>query len=187
MAVWREALRRIGGFARVAHFLSDDHLLGKALAQAGYKVGVSLWPVENRNVSCSVRRTIERHTRWAKIRRVVAPAGFALEPALSPVVVATVAWLASPTFSLALAFMLALIVQIAGSMLTTSTLRGSTLGWYWAPLELARCYLLFFCWLKGCLSRRVSWRGHNFELGRASRIVPAGPNKWNRVRAIGRA
>ena len=74
MAMEREALRRVGGFTRVAHLLSEDHMLGKALAQAGYKVRVSLVAVENRNVACSLKRTVERHTRWAKLRRAIHPA-----------------------------------------------------------------------------------------------------------------
>ncbi len=75
MAMWREPLQSIGGFARVAHVLSDDHMLGRAFARAGYQVRVSLWPVENRNVDCSLERTIARHTRWAQTRRALAPAG----------------------------------------------------------------------------------------------------------------
>ena len=97
MAMWREPLQSIGGFARVAHVLSDDHVLGRAFERAGYQVRVSLWPVENRNVDCTLERTIARHTRWAQTRRALSPLAFAIEPALSPVVITTLAWVASPT------------------------------------------------------------------------------------------
>jgi len=187
MAMWREPLREIGGFSRVAHLLSEDHMLGKAFARAGYKVRVSLAPVTNRNVACSVKRTIERHTRWAKLRRAIAPLGFALEPSLSPVVVTTLACMMLPTRALCFAFLAALFVQTVGATLTTRVLRGSAPRWYWAPLEIVRSYLLFLCWLRACISRRVSWRGHDFELARDSAIVPAEPNVWSRVRALVRA
>jgi hypothetical protein len=89
VAMWRQALENAGGFARVAHLLSDDHMLGQAFARAGYQVRVSLWPVENRNVDCTLERTIARHTRWAQTRRALSPVAFAIEPALSPVVITT--------------------------------------------------------------------------------------------------
>jgi len=187
MAMWREPLRRIGGFSHVAHVLSDDHMLARAFTQAGYRVRVSLWPVDNRNVSCSLGRTIERHTRWAKIRRVMKPAGFVLEPTLSPVVITTLACLAVPTKLLCLALLVAVALQTTCATVTLGTLRGGTPRWYVAPLEILRSYLLFFCWLRACASRRVSWRGHDFVLGRDSVIVPAEPSAWHRVLAMVRA
>ena len=75
MAMWRRALGDIGGFARVANLLSEDHMLGQAFALAGHKVTVSLAPVCNRNVACSLGRTVERHTRWAKLRRSIRARG----------------------------------------------------------------------------------------------------------------
>jgi ceramide glucosyltransferase len=46
MAMWREPLHDIGGFSRVAHLLSEDHMLGSlfvgfALASAGVSVGAA--------------------------------------------------------------------------------------------------------------------------------------------------
>jgi ceramide glucosyltransferase len=187
VAMWRHLLQNIGGFARVAHVLSDDHMLGRAFERAGHKVRVSLWPVENRNVDCSLERTIARHTRWAQTRRALAPVAFAFEPALSPVVITTLACLASPTRLFCLAFLSAVTVQIVCSVVTTRTLRGVALRWYWAPLEIARCYLLFFCWLRACSSRRVTWRGHHVELVRDSAIVRGEPSTENRVRGAVRA
>jgi ceramide glucosyltransferase len=187
MAMWRDALRKVGGFARVAHLLSEDHMLGRAFAQAGYKVCVSLSAVENRNVACSLKRTLERHTRWAKLRRAISPVGFVFEPLITPIVVTTIACIASPTRGLALAFLAAVIVQTMSAIVTTRVLRGSAPRWYWVPLEIVRSYLLFFCWLRACASRRVSWRGHDFELARDSAIVPAEPSVWHRVRTLVRA
>ena len=186
MAMWREALQRVGSFSRVAHVLSDDDILGRAFEHAGYEVRVSLWPVENRNVTCSFERTLERHTRWAKIRRVVAPTEFAIEPLLSPIAITTLAGLASPTKLIFCAYLLALVLQMTCAALTARALRG-TPRWYWAPLEIARSYLLFLCWLRACVSRRVSWRGHAIELGRDSAIMSVQPGAARCARATARA
>lgn len=172
MLMWREPLRRIGGFSSVADFLADDHLLGRAFARAGYAVHVSLSAVDNRNVGCSVRRMIGRHTRWAQIRRALSPLTFALEPVLSPLVIATLAFAALPAIPLGLALAGALMVQAAGAMVTTCVLRRQGPRWYWLPLEALRSYLLFYCWLRASVGRRVAWRGHVFQLARDTRIVP---------------
>ena len=187
MVMWRVPLRRIGGFSSVADFLSDDHLLGRAFERAGYAVHVSLSAVDNRNLSCPVKRVIGRHTRWAQTRRALSPLTFALEPALSPLVISTLAFLVWPGMALGMAIGCALIVQAAGAALTTCVLRGQGPRWYWAPLEVLRSYLLFYCWVRACLSRQVAWRGHVFHLARETRIVPAEPDARGRVRGMARA
>jgi ceramide glucosyltransferase len=143
MAIWRAPLEEIGGLARVANLLSEDHMLGRAFAQAGYRVGVSLTPVANRNVNCSLKRTVERHTRWAKLRRAIAPVAFWFEPLLSPVVTATFACLVLPGKVACLAFLGTILLQTACAFLSMRILRGQSLRWYWAPLELVRAYVLF--------------------------------------------
>ena len=89
MAVRRRDLARLGGFQPVGHVLAEDHVLGRRFLEAGLKARTSFEVVENRNVACTVARTLERHTRWAKLRRSLNPAGFLAEPVLTPVVVAS--------------------------------------------------------------------------------------------------
>jgi ceramide glucosyltransferase len=171
MAMWRHRLVSIGGFRRVAHVLGEDHMLGRAFEEAGFQTRVSFAAVDNRNVSCSVRRTVERHTRWAKLRRSIEPSAFFLEPLLSPVLVATAACLLVPARATALALFACMAVQTVGALVTTRVVRGHALGWCWAPLEVVRCYLMMLCWFSACVSRRVRWRGHDMRLGRDSAIV----------------
>jgi ceramide glucosyltransferase len=187
MAMWRAPLEQIGGLARVANLLSEDHMLGRAFTAAGFKVGVSLTPVANRNVACSLKRTVERHTRWAKLRRAIAPFGFWFEPILSPIATATVACVLVPMRAFLLALLGTVLMQTACAFASLRVLRGKSMRWYWAPLELVRAYVLFFCWARACLSRRVSWRGHHFELARDSAIIPADPGFLDRVRTLVRA
>lgn len=187
MAMRRESLQHIGGFSTVADFLSEDHVLGRAFARAGYAVRVSLSPVDNRNVTCSIKHMIARHTRWGQIRCALSPLTFALEPSLSPLVIATVAWLALPAIPLGLAWVGALAVQAAGATVTTCMLRRRGPRWYWLPLEVVRSYLVFYCWLCACVSRQVAWRGHVFQLARETRIVPAEADARGRVRGMARA
>jgi ceramide glucosyltransferase len=187
MAMWRDALRSVGGFERVGDLLSEDHMLGKRFAEAGYELGISLEAVENRNVTCTLGRMMDRHARWAKLRRALHPVGFAFEPMLYPVVVCTFACAAAPSKLLCVAFLASLLLQITGTFVMTKVLRGNLPRWFYLPLEVVRSYLLFVCWLRACSSTRVGWRGHDFELTKDTRIVPAEPSVWTRVRAMVRA
>jgi ceramide glucosyltransferase len=182
MAMWRSALAEVGGFRLVADVIAEDYVLGDEFARAGYRVEVSTAPVYNYNSACSLGRTIERHTRWAKLRRSVSPPTFAFEPLLLPVVVALMSMVLMPNRWTALALGVATLVQLGGSAVATRLHRQAWPGWSSPMLELLRSTIVFFCWCRACVSRRVTWRGHEFELGPRSRVVALPPHAVRRPR-----
>lgn len=172
MAMRRRDLRRVGGFESVGHLLAEDNILGQRFAREGFAVRVSLARVENRNVSCSSRRTFDRHTRWTQMRRAMAPAAFVFEPLLTPFVVALLSFALAPTRLLAGVLLATAIAQVLGAQLALYACRGKALAWAWAPLELVRSLMAFACWLRACATRRVMWRGHPFRIGAETAITP---------------
>jgi ceramide glucosyltransferase len=191
MAMRRRDLEALGGFARFGGLLAEDQVLGRAFVLAGMGVRTSLDVVHNRNVHCSLRRTLERHTRWAKLRRSLHATGFLFEPLLSPLIVATaVAVLAPSQLTLAVAGVVA-VLQTGVALAMVALLRGGALAWRYAPLEIVRTYVALGCWVAAWMSMRIQWRGHPFRLLRGSVIVPAPPSVlasvWARVRSAARA
>jgi ceramide glucosyltransferase len=172
MAMWRGRLWLAGGFERVASVLAEDHVLGREFERTGFEVRVCTTPVENRNVKCSIARTLERHTRWAKVRRAIAPTFFALEPLLSPAIVAALVLLVLPSMTALVAWTVALATQMAFAVANMRVLRGERACWRWALIEIVRTHAAMACWILAWTTRRVSWRGHLFDLGPGSRIVP---------------
>jgi ceramide glucosyltransferase len=171
MAVRRRDLARLGGFLPVGEVLAEDLVLGRRFLDSGFTIRTSLDPVENRNVTGSLVRTIQRHTRWSKMRRALHPAGFVGEPVLTPILVASVGLLLAPGKVTATMLAVACVAQTASAMLAVRLLRGHWLSWRYIPLEFVRSYVALLCWLRACGSRRIEWRGHAFLIRKGTAIV----------------
>jgi ceramide glucosyltransferase len=178
MAMRRRDLARLGGFRPLGGVLAEDHVLGRTFREAGLAIRTSLDAVENHNVRGGLARTIERHTRWAKMRRAISPVGFLFEPLLSPLSVAAATLAVHPTRVVAVAVAVAAVVQTLVGFAATRMLRGRALAWYYAPLEVVRTFVAFACWARAFASRRIVWRGHPFLLGADSAIHPAEPTRF---------
>jgi ceramide glucosyltransferase len=183
MAMRRADLARVGGWESVAGVLAEDDVLGQRFHALGYGVELCLAAVENRNVACSARRSLERHARWAKMRRGIVPSLFFLEPLLSPFLVALLMAVAAPSALLLRVAALALGLQIVGALLA-HTLLGARRPLLLAALEPARALAGFACYASAVVSRRVSWRGNEFVVGEGSRLLPVRP-RLARTRAFG--
>jgi ceramide glucosyltransferase len=181
MAMRRRDLAVLGGLRRVGGVLAEDHALGRMFLDAGFETRTAMTAVENRNVDAGIMRTVERHSRWAKMRRAIHPVAFLFEPLLSPVAVTTAALVVNPARALGGALLAAMLLQIALGQLALRALRGRALPWYYAPLDVMRAYVALACWVRALVSRRVTWRGHAFILGPGSELVPADAHARDRA------
>ena len=76
IAVRREALERIGGFAAIADYLADDYQLGRRVADAGYGLVLLPYVVETVLDSVTLRDVWRHQVRWARTYRVCQPVGW---------------------------------------------------------------------------------------------------------------
>jgi len=177
MMMRRRDLESVGGWEAVAGVLAEDDVLGQRFRSHGYAVRVSLDPVSNVNSHCSVTRTLERHTRWARMRRSINPLAFALEPLANPLWVAGIWLMVSPSATSVSALAGVALLQVLATTASTWLLRGTKPGAWMLLAELVRPWILLGCWAAGWTSRRTSWRGHEIEIGAGSVIRRRGPGQ----------
>jgi ceramide glucosyltransferase len=182
MMIRREVLAAVGGLEIVGNVLAEDHVLARIVREHGYGIGLCFATIENRNTEFTVSRSVERHLRWAKIRRAIVPVPFVLEPLLCPLIMATLTLAVAPDRVTLCLIAAAAIAQTAAAWNALSLLRGKALSALYLPLEVVRAYLMFALWLVAFSTRRVSWRGHPFILGADSTLTPAGETLWRRLR-----
>jgi len=70
IAIRREALDRIGGFAPLADYLADDYHLGNRVAKAGYRLVLLPYVVETVLDSVTLADVWRHQLRWARTYRV---------------------------------------------------------------------------------------------------------------------
>ncbi len=184
MAMRRVDLARTGGFEAVANLLAEDHALGRRFHACGMGVRVCLKPVENRNVTGKLSRTLDRHTRWAQIRRTMAPTGLFFEPLLMPALVVPLLAFLSPSRPLAWLALGSVVVRILDAQLSLKVLRGRAQPLKLWPLELLRSLMMAWCWVRAWSTLRVEWRGHQLRIGKDTLLLPAGPRTLDRVLAL---
>jgi len=175
MAVRREVLEQIGGFARFAEYCSDDFMLGQRIAAAGYKVILSPHVIDHVILHESLRQSLAHQTRWMKSTRYSRPMGhlgMALTFAMPYGVLGLVAGTASGRL-------------LPGVMLFAATFLNRALlsiiaGWgaLHDPRSLAYCWLYpfrdlmgFGFWVASYFSDRILWRGEHYRLEVGGKMV----------------
>jgi ceramide glucosyltransferase len=172
IALRRQALERIGGFARFRNELADDHRLGEAVRAEGLNVVLSHYVVETQ-VSEPTLAALWRHElRWARTVRGVAPLGYAGSIVTHPLAVAALAT-AVTRFGLTAWVFLAItfLIRWVGAKVTAGAL-GLPMPRPW--LLPVRDALWFAVFVASFFGRRVFWRDQNFRVEPSGRMTVDG-------------
>ncbi|MGH7029566.1 MAG: bacteriohopanetetrol glucosamine biosynthesis glycosyltransferase HpnI [Stellaceae bacterium] len=172
IALRRQILERIGGFARFRDELADDHRLGEAVRAAGLKVVLSRHVVEARVSEPSLAALWRHELRWARTVRGLTPFGHAGSVVSHPLMVAALA-AAVTGFGLTSCIFLAITALLRWSCAKATA---SALG-VRAPRALllpARDALSFAVFVASFFGRRVFWRDQNFHVEPGGRMTVDG-------------
>ena len=154
IAIRREVLDRIGGFAAISGQLADDYRLGELTRRLGLRTILSDVEVETMVGEQSVAELISHELRWRRTIRVLSPSGYRFSFVTFGLPITAlqlaVAGDAAP----------ALIIFAITALATASLHVGGPEGSPWARLLLMPFRELLHCALWGWsfATRRVQWR-----------------------------
>ncbi len=177
MAVRRAAVERMGGFAKLGPYCSDDFLLGNWVAALGYKVRLSRHVIDHIVLNLTFATSMKHQIRWMKSTRFSRPKGhfgtgltFAVPYGLLALLAAVPSAHAAfggalLLFAVLTRFGLALLVG-RGVVRERALLRTALLF----PL---RDLMGFGFWLLSYTGGTILWRGHLYRLGEQGRMQRA--------------
>jgi ceramide glucosyltransferase len=163
-------LEAIGGLGGVRNILAEDQVMAMRVRKAGYSIRLSHHVVGNLNQARSFRWFLNRHSRWYKMRRRLAPAVFLAEP-LSNLATLGLVWALVRESGIAWAGFLALVgLGMARDALQSRRLRGSFPQLAHLLLSPVKDLFLLPIWFDALVNQRVDWRGHRLLIGRLTRL-----------------
>jgi ceramide glucosyltransferase len=174
IALRREALDRIGGFAPLVDYLADDYLLGNHVAKAGYRLVLLPYIVDTVLDSVTLRDVWRHLLRWARTYRVCQPLNWFLtiitHTTLWGVLAAVVTGGAAGWSALAAALAarigsLAAIMRLVGEPDTARHL--------W--LVPAKDLVASLMWAAAFSGQRVNWSGQVLRIQRDGRMILVTP------------
>ncbi len=174
LAVSREALDKIGGFAALVDHLADDYELGERIYKAGYRVALSSEVVETSVPAYAWSGFCDHQLRWFRTVRDARPGGYAgllftqgftlailnvIGSGLSPVSL----WILALSFFLRLTLAMTVGAEVLGDHSVLPSL------WLLPVRDLVASGL----WIAGFAGNTIVWRGERFTVkrGKLSRAV----------------
>jgi ceramide glucosyltransferase len=172
IALRRETLERIGGFARLRDELADDHRIGDEVRALGLAVALSSYIVEARVTEPTFAALWQHELRWARTERAVAPVGFAAS-VLSHSVAIAVLGAAATGFALTSSLFLVISCVLRwGSARVIAAALGLRPVRPW--LLAVRDAVSFAVYAASFFGRRVAWRDEVFRVEASGRMIADG-------------
>lgn len=179
MLIHRRELEAIGGLEAVKDVLAEDYVIGQRLEAAGFRVAIAPTVLSNVVGELSLRALVERHARWAMMRRRLCPAAFYLEPLTNPLLLLPLAFAALGNLAfvwlLTTWFIRDVLSTIALSKRSASQTQGDSSVWALIVSPL-RDLAMMVAWSSALFARHVSWRGTRLRVGRSTSLSPVRSN-----------
>ncbi|TLY97884.1 MAG: glycosyltransferase [Gammaproteobacteria bacterium] len=169
IALRRESLERIGGFAALANRLADDYALGELTRQRGLTTVLSGLEVETSVDEAGAGDLLRHVLRWLRTIRAVRPVGYALSGITFGLPVAILGTALARGTALAVAL---LAVTAAARVMIDSAPRRSCSPWMQLWVIPLADLLAFALWCWSFATREVEWRHTRYRVARDGTAQP---------------
>ena len=169
MALRRSTLAEVGGFGALINHLADDYVLSRLVRDAGHKVVISPYVVENIVLEADLGALFLHELRWQRTVRLISPIGLAASVVTNPVALAL---LALPLSGFDDGAWLALAAALAarGALIYTCSRIFGVI-----PLRAAlvpiRDVLSLIVLVASFCGQRVTWRDRTFQVDQRGELT----------------
>jgi len=172
IATTRERLAAFGGYESIENRPADDLLVGRLIADQGYEVELSRYPVETVADYHSIRDLLHKRLRWIVVMRYMRPwghLGLVFTHGL-PWALAAVAVHPSPAIA---AGYLGTYFAMRSAITAMIAVWGLKQRSYWLKMGLIPIWdaVAFLIWVASFARRSIRWRGSDYYI-RGGTLVP---------------
>jgi ceramide glucosyltransferase len=170
IAIRRETLARIGGFAGLVDYLADDYQMGRRVVELGLRVHLSSVVVDSVLGRRSFRESWSRRLRWARTVRACRPLGHLGSGLTHTTALALLTAALSSTATARAIVALALVTRLASAWSVAVVELESDAARRWFPLLPLSDLVETALWAVSLFGRTVLWRGQRYRLREGGRI-----------------
>lgn len=171
MLIRKGDLEAIGGFITVKDVLAEDYVIGERIHKIGKKVVLSNYAIKNVNVYWSIKKFLNRHTRWGRLRWRLGGLRYISELIGNPVFISCLPILFDAS-RVTIFFALSVsLIKVMGDLYLGKIINsGSSPVVY--ILSPVKDILIGLIWFVPILSNTVVWRGNRYIIGKDSMLSP---------------
>lgn len=169
MCFRREILEKIGGFRFFSDYLLEDGLLGRTIQKENLKLVITSDYVTNFNREWSVKHFLNRHLRWAVMRRQLNFGHYFAEVFSNPIFIAALYLVYKQTPEALALFGLVNLVKILSDFALDRLFKTDMKLKQYLLLP-AKDLIIGVIWFLGLFRKTVNWRGNKFILAKDTKI-----------------
>jgi ceramide glucosyltransferase len=170
MLMRKSDLEAIGGLGSVKDVLAEDHFIGEKIRGQKQRVVISNYLINNVNEYWNLRKFINRHVRWGKMRWKIGGIKYFLELTTNPVFTACLPLLLlGPTEKTLSVLTLVCLIKIIGDFYLGRSISRPMHPFLYllAPMK---DLLIGLIWIVPLMDDTVVWRGHRYLMGKDTRL-----------------
>jgi ceramide glucosyltransferase len=172
MLMKKQDLDAIGGFKALKDVLAEDYLIGKKMHEKGKKVILSSHVIKNVNEYWGIRKFINRHTRWGKLRWKIGGIRYFSELFSNAVFMSFLPILLWEPSRITVTFAACVSsIKILGDLYIGRKIKPkmNCLLYFLSPVK---DLVIGLIWFAPVVSTTVVWRGNRYIIGKDSVLSP---------------
>ena len=176
MLMKKRDIEAIGGLKAYKDVLAEDYMIGKMMQESGKKVVLSSYVINNVNHYWGIRKFINRHTRWGKLRWKIGGIKYFSELIGNAVFMSTLPIMLWEPSKITVSFALLVALLKASGDFYIGRRAASDLNPFFYFLAPVKDIVIGLIWFVPLVSNTVSWRGHRFIIEKNSALLPCPGN-----------